>query len=115
MNVLGFASLNHDPAVAVLSAGKIVAAIESEKITRAKHEINVFPDAALRAVLQIAKLDLSDVEAIATNYDARFAANRFFLPHLWRMMRARSFDLGAILSTVVIGATHHPRMFAMLT
>jgi carbamoyltransferase len=115
MNILGFASLNHDPAVAVLSAGKIVAAIESEKITRAKHEINVFPEVALRAVLGIAKLELSDIDAVATNYAAGLIANRFFLPHVWRMVRARSLDLGGILSTILIGGAHHPRMFAMLT
>lgn len=114
MNILGYASLNHDPTVAIVRDGILTAAIESEKITRSKHEINVFPEAAIRAVLEIAEMKLSDLDVIATNYATSFRSNHFFVPHLMKMLTARSFDLGTIISVLVIGGAHHPRMFWQL-
>lgn len=115
MNILGYASLNHDPTVALVRDGALIAAIESEKVTRAKHEINMFPEMALRAVLDQAGVQLGDIDAIATNYAPGLRANRFFIPHLWRMLCARKLDLGAILSVLVIKGAHNPRVFAQLS
>lgn len=114
MKIIGFASLNHDPAVALLSGGELLAAIESEKITRLKHEVSVFPDRALTALLGMTELQLSDIDYIATNYDAGPLSNAFYLPQLLRMSRRRCFDWGAIVSNIVIAGSHSRRMFAQL-
>jgi carbamoyltransferase len=82
MNIVGFASLNHDPSVACLQDGIILAAIESEKVTRAKHEVNLFPERALKAVLNYSGLDLDDIDVIATNYDMRLWAVGFYVKFL---------------------------------
>lgn len=114
MNILGFASLNHDPTVALVQDGTLTTAIESEKVTRSKHEINVFPERAIHAVLEQAAIAFRDIDAIATNYAPGLRANRFFLPHLFQMLRARKLDLGAIASTLIIKGAHSPSMFRML-
>jgi carbamoyltransferase len=114
LNILGYASLNHDAAIALMSDGSVVAAIESEKITRAKHEVNTLPEAALNAVLKFTGRALSDIDAIAVNYAAGPLSNRFYIPHILGMLRARSFDLGVILSDAIISGAHHPRLFARL-
>jgi carbamoyltransferase len=114
MVILGYASLNHDASAAVVIDGKIRSAIESEKVTRSKHEVNPFPDRALRAALDAAGASLRDVDAIATNYDAGPFANRLYVPHLLRMIKARSFDAGIIANAIVIAGAHHRRMFGQL-
>jgi carbamoyltransferase len=115
VNIIGYAGLNHDPGAAVVTDGVIRAALESEKVTRAKHEINVLPEEAMRAVLAIAGLDLFDIDVIATNYAAGPLANGFYLPHFLRLLRQRNFDLGVILGVGVIAGSHHRRMFSRLS
>lgn len=115
MNILGYAGLNHDPGAAVVTDGVIRAALESEKVTRAKHEINVLPEEAMRAVLAIAGLDLDDIDIIATNYSAGPLANGFYLPHFIRLFQQRNFDLGMILGVGIIAGSHNPRMFSRLS
>ena len=85
MNILGFASLNHDPTVALVQDGTLTTAIESEKVTLSKHEINVFPERAIHAVLEQAAIAFCDIDPIATNYAPGFRANdppRWFIP-IW--------------------------------
>jgi carbamoyltransferase len=111
MNILGYAALNHDPSVAILSGSKILYAIESEKITRQKQEVSCFPELAIRSALKSAGISWGEIDTIAVNYDAGPFANWAYLPHLWRMTRARSFDLGVILNNIVIASSHHKRVF----
>lgn len=115
MNILGYASLNHDPGVALLRDGRTIAAIESEKITRAKHEVNLFPEAALETVLRWGKLTFDDIDAIAVNYDAGPLANGFYLPYLFKVLRSGRMDLSGVANCLAIAGVHHPRMFARLT
>lgn len=114
MNILGYAALNHDPAVAVLAGPKVLCAIESEKVTRHKHEINLFPEEAMRFALQTAGLRLDDVDAIALNYDAGVWSNRLYLPHLGQLIRARNFDVDILTNMAVLGASHQRRVFKRL-
>jgi carbamoyltransferase len=115
LNILGYAALNHDPCAAVVTDGVIRAALESEKVTRAKHEINAFPEEAMRAVLAIAGLEFSDIDVIATNYSAGPLANRLYLRHFLRLFQQRNFDLGVILGVGIIAGSHHKRMFNRLS
>lgn len=111
MNILGYSALNHDPAIALLLDGRVSCAIESEKVTRHKHEVSVFPEAAIRFVLQTANVSMDDVDVIALNYAAGPFANAFYFPLLWRLLRRRSFDLGVILNNIQIAASHNQRVF----
>ncbi|MBS0448811.1 MAG: hypothetical protein JSR59_23045 [Proteobacteria bacterium] len=114
MNILGYAGLAHDPSVAVLCDGKIRCAIESEKVTRHKHELNVFPEQAMRFALKAAGVEWESIECLAVNYDAGPWANRFYLPHLWRFAKSANFDTGILLNNLMISASHNPRVFRQM-
>lgn len=114
MNILGYAGLNHDPSIAILSGPRIRCAIESEKVTRHKHEINVFPEEAIRFALGVAGLSLEEIDLIALNYDANPWSNRFYLPHLLNFIRTGNFDLDIISNLVVLAGSHNPRVFRRL-
>ena len=114
MNILGYAALNHDPTAAVVAGGVIAAALESEKVTRAKHEINVFPEDAMRAVLKVAGLSFNEIDVIATNYAAGPFSSGLYLPHLFSLLRQRNFDLGVLAGVLILAGSHHPRLFRKL-
>src|SRR5688500_18357665 len=82
MIILGYAALNHDPSVAILRDNEVLCAIESEKVTRHKHEVSTFPEQAIRTALKTAGLTWSDIDTIAVNYDAGPVSNSAYLPHV---------------------------------
>src|SRR6185436_18584313 len=55
---------DHDAAAVLVDDGRVVAAVEEERLSRIKHT-NFFPARAIRWVLDEAKVSLSDVGAIA--------------------------------------------------
>ncbi len=111
MNILGYAGLAHDPSIAVMRAGRILCATESEKVTRHKHELNAFPEQAIRFALETAGLAWEEIDCIAVNYDAGPLANYLYVPFFWRFAKAGNFDLGVVINALVIAGSHHPRMF----
>jgi len=64
VHILGINAYHGDSAAALVSDGKLVAAIEEERIRRVKHWAG-FPSEAIRFVLDHAGLKLSDVEHVA--------------------------------------------------
>ena len=108
MKILGYSGLNHDSAVALLDAGKIAFAIESEKVTRYKHEMTPFPEHAFRHLLGHAGVSLSDIDYLAVNYEAGFWANKGYLPHFYACLRQRNFDWGIIANSAVLAGSHNP-------
>ena len=61
---VGYSS--HDGAAVLLRDGKIVAAIEEERLNRVKHS-NFFPARAIRYCLQEAGVSIEDVDVIVTD------------------------------------------------
>jgi carbamoyltransferase len=70
---------------------------------------------AIRAVLEVSNLQLSDIDVIATNYSAGPLANRCYLPHVLRMLCSGSFDLGIVANAIIIAGSHNRRMFGQLS
>jgi carbamoyltransferase len=56
----------HDAAAAIMADGKLIAAIEEERLNRVKHS-NVFPARAIRFCLKEARIGLGEVDAIVTD------------------------------------------------
>lgn len=56
---------SHDPAVALFKDGKLLYAIEEERINKIKHSPGKIPVNALEAALNYANIKLQDIEAIA--------------------------------------------------
>ena len=70
MVILGISCYYHDAAAALVSDGKIVAAVQEERFTRIKHDQN-FPSHAIAWCLEEAGLTVGDLDAVAF-YDKPF-------------------------------------------
>jgi carbamoyltransferase len=114
MNILGFAGLNHDPSIALLVDGKICMAIESEKVTRHKHEVSFFPEEAIRYVLASAGMTVRDVDVITTNWNAGPLSNGLYLKHALKFVARRSHPWFLLPVLMSICGTHHPAAFLRL-
>jgi carbamoyltransferase len=70
MRVLGLSAYYHDSAAALLEDGRILAAAQEERFTRRKHDAS-FPRHAIASCLEVAGLELRDVDCVAF-YDKPF-------------------------------------------
>ncbi|MDZ7636767.1 MAG: carbamoyltransferase N-terminal domain-containing protein [Bryobacterales bacterium] len=64
MNILGIGGILHDAAAAVLSQGRLLAAIEERKLTHAEHPGDL-PVAAWQQCLKIAGIPASQVDVVS--------------------------------------------------
>ncbi|MFC1514301.1 carbamoyltransferase [Candidatus Omnitrophota bacterium] len=72
MKILGIGpSMVHDPAAALMIDGRIVAAVEEERLTREKHASGKLPIKAIEYCLETAGLKPSDLDIIAFPWDPR--------------------------------------------
>src|SRR3989338_6542880 len=65
MNILGLSGSTHDPAASLISDGKVVAAIEQERIIRKKHAARSLPIEAARAAMIKGNIQPNDIDVIA--------------------------------------------------
>ncbi|MBF6212192.1 hypothetical protein IU487_14240 [Nocardia puris] len=86
--VLGLSALAHDPAAALVIDGRLVAAVEQERIDRVKRS-TAFPAGAISAVLAEGGLDLGDVDRIAYYWNDRGQA----IPALYSAVRLAPANL----------------------
>ncbi|MFI5973329.1 carbamoyltransferase [Streptomyces sp. NPDC051452] len=96
MHVLGINALFHDPAAALITDGKVMAAAEEERFSRRKHGKRPLPFSAwelpeqsARWCLRQAGLEPSDLDAVAYSYDPALArpAARLGLHDPWDALR----------------------------
>jgi len=66
MNILGINYFYHDSTACIVADGKLVIAIEEERLTRQKHT-DEFPVRAIERCLKIAGLETDDIDAIAVS------------------------------------------------
>ncbi|MCK5851112.1 MAG: carbamoyltransferase, partial [Kiritimatiellae bacterium] len=66
MNILGINYFYHDSTASIVADGKLVVAIEEERLSRYKHT-DEFPVRAVERCLKIAELDTDDIDAIAVS------------------------------------------------
>lgn len=72
----------HDPSAALFEDGRLVFAVEEERLSRQKHAVDTFPERAIEACLDFRDLTLSDVDRILLPYDPSLRAE--ILPHYLR-------------------------------
>jgi carbamoyltransferase len=70
MNVLGISAFYHDSAAAIVCDGKLVSAVQEERLSRIKHDPN-FPRLAIRSCLETAGLAMSEIDLVVF-YDKPF-------------------------------------------
>jgi carbamoyltransferase len=98
LRVLGINALFHDPSVALVVDGQIVAAAEEERFSRRKHGKRPvpfsaweLPELAARWCLETAGLEPADLDAVAYSYDPALArpADALGLSDPWDELRQR--------------------------
>ncbi len=67
--ILGLNAFHGDSSACIVRDGKLVAAIEEERLRRIKHWAG-FPSESIRYCLEEAKADLGDVDLVAVNQDS---------------------------------------------
>mgnify|MGYP001181527301 CR=1 FL=1 len=63
MYILGISAFYHDSAACLVKDGKILAAVQEERLTRIKHDKN-FPAKSIKYCLEYARINLSEIEYI---------------------------------------------------
>jgi carbamoyltransferase len=63
MNIIGVSCYYHDAAACLVTDGKVLAAVEEERLTRKKHD-NRFPELAIDWCLRQTGLDIGSVDAV---------------------------------------------------
>jgi carbamoyltransferase len=86
MLILGVGGLLHDPSVALLQDGRVLFAIESEKVTRHHKEISVVPVEAINFALRQTGLRLDEVDVAVVNWDARPHRHLFYVPNVVKLV-----------------------------
>ena len=94
MKILGLGSpFLHDPSAALVVDGRIVAAVEEERLNRKKHAVRCLPTLAARYCLEQGGIGIDDVDAIAFPWSP--ASYRRDLPaylqRTWRSRPSRAF------------------------
>ncbi len=69
----------HDPSVAIIEDGTIIAAIEEERINGIKGSKGFFPANAINECLRLAKIQIQDIDKIAIPYEPSLWQERFGL------------------------------------
>ena len=62
-SILGISAFYHDSAAALISNGEILNAFQEERLTRVRHDSS-FPTKSILKILEINKLNLSDIDKI---------------------------------------------------
>jgi carbamoyltransferase len=113
MNILGFAGLNHDPSIAILNESGLCFAIESEKITRHKHEISVLPTEALEFSLDSTGIVLDDIDVIATNWKAGPLENYLYIPQISKFAAQGRSPISFVGLLIAMSVSHTPLAFRL--
>ncbi|HEY4978678.1 MAG TPA: carbamoyltransferase C-terminal domain-containing protein [Candidatus Acidoferrum sp.] len=90
MNILGINAYHGNASAALVSDGKLIAAVEEERFNRVKYAAG-FPAAAIRYCLKEAGLSLSDIDHVAVprNPYARLATKLFYAMRMPSFARER--------------------------
>ncbi|MAG85806.1 MAG: carbamoyltransferase [Flavobacteriaceae bacterium] len=78
MYILGLNAYHGDSSAAIIKDGKLIAAIEEERLNRIKHWSG-FPFESIKFCLDKAEVSLQDIDYIALNRDARANLHKKFL------------------------------------
>ena len=113
MNILGihtsYTALSHDPSASLISDGKVIAAIEEERLNRIKSSSIHFPVKAISECLNISELEMHDIDVVVSdgvtypklkNMIQRSLLDLFgYSPRIELVNHAYSHTAGAFLSS----------------
>ncbi|NEO82891.1 MAG: hypothetical protein F6J87_01325 [Spirulina sp. SIO3F2] len=71
MNILGihaaYTSRSHDPSACLIQNGKVIAAIEEERLNRIKTSTSLFPERAIRACIAMANISIHEIDVVVAD------------------------------------------------
>ena len=90
MNILGINFYYHDSTACIVSDGRLVVAIEEERITRKKHSTD-FPVNAIEKCLEVARLTAADIDYIAVSVDPTLSMGKKIFYGIRHLRKSRQF------------------------
>jgi len=96
MNILGINFYYHDSTACIVSDGRLVVAIEEERITRKKHTTD-FPVHAIGKCLEVAGLTPADIDYVAVSVDPTLCMGKKVIYCLRHLRRSRQFIWNEVL------------------
>lgn len=100
MNILGLNYIYHDSTACIVKDGKLVIALEEERLTRQKHT-SAFPEHAIARCLEVAGMTIKDIDHIAISYRPRLDLSKkvIYGMRMGRRMKAfTEFELSQDMS-----------------
>jgi len=87
MNILGINAYGHDSAVSLLQDGKLIFAVEEERLNRKKHS-GEFPIKSINLALNFADTDISNIDHITFPWDPMIALKNapIYLLKFWKTL-----------------------------
>jgi len=73
--ILGISGTWHDAAACLFKDGRLISALEEERITRTKHDSSLFPENAVRRLLDDEGITLRDIGHVAIGWDFNLHAD----------------------------------------
>jgi carbamoyltransferase len=90
MNILGINFYYHDSTACIISNGRLVVAIEEERITRKKHSTD-FPIHAINKCIEVAGLKPDDIDHVAVSIDPNLSLGKKLFYGMRHVRRSRQF------------------------
>jgi carbamoyltransferase len=90
MNILGINFYYHDSTACIVSDGRLVVAIEEERLTRKKHSVD-FPVQAINKCMETAGLTPADIDYVAISVDPTLCLGKKILYGMKILRRSRQF------------------------
>ncbi|MBP7528251.1 MAG: hypothetical protein KA801_10015 [Syntrophorhabdaceae bacterium] len=82
MLVLGIHTLTHDTCAALVENGRLIFAVEEERLRGVKHT-EAFPELAIQACLRFRNITMKDIDAVAVSYDpVKIIRDKIFGHHM---------------------------------
>jgi len=98
MNILGLNYFYHDSTACVVKDGKLIVAIEEERLTRVKHTF-AFPYQSTKRCLRIAGLGIDDIDAVAVSIKPTLHWPAKLLYGLQNLRNAKTFISHEVIRT----------------
>ncbi|MDW6005418.1 carbamoyltransferase family protein [Vibrio mangrovi] len=102
-------TLSHDSAAALVIDGKVIAAVEEERLNRIKHT-NLFPENAIKYVLQQANITLDDIDVIAIYLNEMFLTAGAVIRQIELGRPQRDMDLRTMIARRLQGFSCHEEL-----
>ncbi len=100
MNILGIDWGEHDSAASLLQDGRLIAAVEEERLSRIKHAPFAFPSRAARYCLQAGGITPADVDVVAYSFSPWVGLGRGFWHAIRNFPRANFVALAELARRV---------------